>query len=419
MRSAVAIGVKELRLLLLSGAGLASAITCMGAAIFVCGTAQMEPPIASYRLVTVCGSLLSLFTIVLMAGAAQRDTLSHCNEIVLTRPYSLDKLIAVRCLAGAAGIVIIWAASVTVGVLAYWLLGGGRLNLVMGWDTFIRYVTPLVFLAIVSYCFTWLMRNHLAAAVVALYWIAVLLGGTYVGHILDFSLTQNAPLYWVLAAGFLLVTAAVARVREGIGRPVVKLELAATVVLLASFVLAYQFEIHRHDPPFHMDLVTLNMGVQHAPAAPRAPGFWLPDQHGRTFRLSLHDDRPLVIAFWSPQVAESAQVLPLLQEVQRRWGDRVLPIAICIANDFSYARHAAREMGLTFPMLVDTGTHLTDTATESAPLAGAYDLAMLPSVFVTDSQRRLLNANLLLSIGSPLRLQGSRLQRILQKVLGE
>lgn len=390
MHSALRIAATEFRMLVRSGPGLAVLTICMGAAIVVCGTAQLAPPVAGYRLSVLGNILLGFLVVPLMAQAAQRDTLSRSADIVRTRPYRLDVLVVARSLAASAGVLAIFALTVIAGVLARWLIAGGGLNLYMGWDAFWRCFTPLLFLSTLTYCFTWLMRNHLAATVVAALWLVILLGRDYVGRLLDFSLTQNAVIYWLLAAALIALIAAAARVREGAGRSARYAGLAAALAAVAAVWIACSLEMSRHDPPFRLDPMEIAMGGQNITGSHIAPGFWLPDQRGHIFRLSEHPAPALVVGFWSPRYPDSAVALEALKQIHERWGPNVQPVAICISNDISYGAGAAREMGLSFPSLTDPGSQVADTVQASAPILEAYDVVDLPTIIVADGKRRVV-----------------------------
>jgi hypothetical protein len=133
------------------------------------------------------------------------------------------------------------------------------------------------------------------------------------------------------------------------------------------------------------------MAAQHLEGSPRLPGFWLPDQHGRGYRLSEADGRVLVVGFWSPHVPRSVAVLDLLRGLSRELGpQQVRVVAVCLSNDHAISPHVAREGAYQFPMVTDIGTHFAGKVENCSPVAEACLLTDLPRFFVTDRARRVV-----------------------------
>ena len=88
------------------------------------------------------------------------------------------------------------------------------------------------------------------------------------------------------------------------------------------------------------------------PASGRAaPDFALPDLEGRTWRLSEHRGRALLINFWATWCAPCREEIPMLMELeQRRPEVRVIGIALDTADA---VRAFAKELGIGYPLLFD------------------------------------------------------------------
>jgi len=225
---------------------------------------------------------------------------------------------------------------------------------------------------------------------VALYWLYLLLWGDFLARVFNFSLTQNWPIYGALALSAVLGTAALRRFQD-LRRSGVALPLAAAGLLVLGLLTAWNRVVHSHDKPLHRDPLAMQLAAQYAKASPRVPGVWLPDQHGRLWRTSSTDGKVLVLAFWSPHDPDSMTVLDdlrtALKDVPRA---SVACLAVCLADDHALSAHVASEGRYPFTMVTDTGTHFSGKLEDCAPLAEAFELAKLPSVYVTDRGHRLV-----------------------------
>jgi hypothetical protein len=238
-----------------------------------------------------------------------------------------------------------------------------------------------------------LARNVLAAAIVGAYWLFVLLWGDFLARIFNFTLSQNWPTYTALSLAALLGTMVICRRQDGTdpGRGGRLLAPAAIVLLAVAILTAWRCVARSHDRPLRQDPFALQLASQHINASPRAPGFWLPDQHGKLWRTSSLEGKVAVIAFWSPHVPASVEVLDVLRDVRDDAGaDDIACVAVCLADDHAISSHVAREGRYRFPMVTDTGTHFDPKLKECAPLSEAYDVSDVPAVFVTDRGRRIV-----------------------------
>jgi hypothetical protein len=258
-------------------------------------------------------------------------------------------------------------------------------------DAFVRGIVPLLYIAALTYCAVALARNVLAAAVVAVYWLFVLLWGDFLARIFNFALTQNWPTYGAISLAVILGTLAIQRRLERArgGRRPWLLPAAAVVMLLLGVGNAWNRVAHGHDKPLHQDPVLIEMAAQYAKGSSRLPGFWLPDQHGRGFSLSATNGRVLALGFWSPHLPNSAVVLERLRSLSAEFPrEQVACVAVCLSNDHALSPHAASEGRYPFPMVTDIGTHYARRIEDCSPIAEACTVTEVPRLFITDRARR-------------------------------
>jgi peroxiredoxin len=372
-------------------------VICCGAGLVAGLGGGLGPSLAAYRAWRLGVLLVGFAALPLMAVAARLDALSLASDAVTSRPRSaLDRLLA-RFVGSFLFVVVAYAVVIVAAWLAQLLLGGapvgggGRFSLGAPVHAFTAGLPALLYVSALAYCVTVLCPNLLSVAIVALYWLLILLGRDYLSRIFDFTLTQNALPYFLLTVGLMALTLQVTRWRARVGR-LWSPTLAATAALLLvlGLVSAVSLVMNRHDPPFHPKPLAVAMAGQSIRNG-FIPGFWLPDQRGR--RTGLHDlgPGPVLVAFWSPARPDSVAALGHLQDLHRQYAGRGLQVvAICLADDWSVAGRFARERGLRFPMLTDTGCHWAEKLDTCAPLAEAYEVSDLPAVYLADPSRRVV-----------------------------
>jgi peroxiredoxin len=374
-------------------AGWAGLVIACAIAFADAALRPLSPLVGSIRATQVGGTVLGFVAIIFVAGAARRDDATSAADVIGSRPFRAPLLLLAR-LIGNYGLAVLGLLAVTLSALLPSLVFGGR------WPSpwapvhvLARGVTPLFFLVALTYLAVSVARNVLAAAIVAVYWLFIVLWGDYLARVFNFTLSQNAPTYGLLGASFVLGALAWSRWLERVGDPprVRRLLPLGAVALFALGILnAYQRVMTSHDKPLHADPLALSMAAQHIVDSPRVPGFWLPDQTGHDWRLSSEAGKVIVLMFWSPQVPQSVEALESLRAVQRELGPAgVAPVAVCLADDHAISGHIAREGRFPFPMVTDTGTHLGAGAkpADESPIAEAYDVSDLPNVFLTDRGR--------------------------------
>lgn len=346
-----------------------------------------------------CAMVLAPLSLVFVAGSARRDDAAGASDVVDSRPYPAHLLFLARFLGNYAVALFAYVLVIVCSLAAPLVLGGGLSPSapLIAWHAFVRGIVPLLVIATLGYCGVSLARNVLAAALVAVYWLFILLWGDFLARIFNFSLTQNWPTYTALSVGILLGTMAIRRrydVDARLGLSGRLLPLAAAALLVFGLLNAWQRVASGHDRPLRQDPFALQLASQYIEASPKAPGLWLPDQRGELWRISSAEGKVLVIAFWSPHVADSVTVLDSLREVldQAPEGD-VACVAVCIADDHAISPHIAREGRYRFPMVTDTGAHFDPKLKECAPLSEAYELGHVPAVFITDRGRRIIESS--------------------------
>ncbi len=252
-----------------------------------------------------------------------------------------------------------------------------------------RCLVPLGLATAVGFTLTTIFASPLAAALAAVYWIAVPLAREHVPAVFDVTVAQHWPLAALFAAG-LLGYSCYQHGKAIAGGPRRALALL-TAVLFASGVLAIMAISSRGtDALLDPDPVLAVISHQTAEQEARAPGFWLPDARGCLVGLSDFAGRPTVLAFWGPTDPASAQILGALKHLGSRYPGRVSCVAVCVDRDSATLAPFAREAGPGVTMLWDRGTHFAPGQPWlNSPAATAYSVEQAPSVFLIGPDRKL------------------------------
>lgn len=102
---------------------------------------------------------------------------------------------------------------------------------------------------------------------------------------------------------------------------------------------------------------------------------------GGTFTLSEHlriDGRPVVLNFWASWCGPCRAEMPAFEEVARQ-NPSVLFVGIAVADDLEAALQFAEEIGVSYPLGVDT----TETIASKYPFIG------LPTTWFIDGEGRI------------------------------
>lgn len=391
LHSVAAIARHEFRMTLRERAGWGG-ITAACAIAFADSAFKPHWPMVSGIRASAFGVsfVLPPLILIILAGAARRDQAASASDVIESRPYPAHILLLARFLGDYAAVLLGYALMILCGLAAPLLLAGRWPPLLTPIHSFVRGIVPLLYVSALAYCSVALARNVLAAGVVAAYWLFVFLWGDFLARIFNFSLTQNWPTYLLIGVAILCGTMAIRHwsAREsGSGRRL--LGLGAVILLVLGIGDACLRVWLTDDPPLHRDPIAVHMAGQHIDGSPRVPGFWLPDQDGRPFRISSTDSRVLVILFWSPHRPESMTALAALRRVARELPeDQATCIAVCLSDDHAISPHVAAQGRYSFPMVTDTATHFSRAVEDSSPLAEAYVAETVPLVLITDRVRR-------------------------------
>ena len=234
-----------------------------------------------------CAMVLAPLSLVFVAGSARRDDTAGASDVVNSRPYPAHLLFLARFLGNYAVALFAYALVIVCSLAAPMVLAGTFAGPLIALHAFARGMVPLLVMATLSYCGVSLARNVLAAAVVAVYWLFVLLWGDFLARIFNFTLTQNWPTYTALSLAILLGTMALRRRQDLDARPGLHdrlLPLAATALLIFGLLSAWQRVACSHDKPLRQDPFALQLASQYIQSSPKAPGLWLPDQGVQPYR---------------------------------------------------------------------------------------------------------------------------------------
>jgi len=135
----------------------------------------------------------------------------------------------------------------------------------------------------------------------------------------------------------------------------------------------------------------------------RAPDFALHSIDGNTQRLSEFRSEVVLLSFASERCTRCRQSLPFFEELHRRYqADGLKVIAVDIDGNPKSAGHVVAELGLTFPMLLDT----------DQSVSRLYDLNQLPLTLLIDREGtvRLVNKGFRGDSGAQI---GAELDRLL------
>jgi peroxiredoxin len=255
-----------------------------------------------------------------------------------------------------------------------------------------RCALPLGLASALGFSLASIFTTPLAAAVAAVYWIAIPITQPYMPMVLDWTLGQH----WVLTGALLGLCAALAialyarpmRAERRAGRLAGYAAVGFLVVALAA-VLAVTSS--GEDALTGPDPILEAMATQSVSSEGRAPGLWLPDARGRLGKLSDFSGRPIALLFWGPETPSSTRALASLEEAAKEFRDAgVSCIAVCVDRDARTVAPFAREVP-DVVMLWDRGRHFGDGLMWSdSPAAIAYGMTGLPTCIVLDRDRRVV-----------------------------
>lgn len=135
--------------------------------------------------------------------------------------------------------------------------------------------------------------------------------------------------------------------------------------------------------PVHIFIATLLAILAANPVSPaelvnaRAPDFALHSIDGDTLRLSEFRSEVVLLSFVSERCTRCRQSSPFFEELQNRYqADGLKVIGVDIQGKPESASHMVAELGLTFPVLLDT----------DQSVSRLYDLNQLPLTLLIDRE---------------------------------
>ena len=110
-----------------------------------------------------------------------------------------------------------------------------------------------------------------------------------------------------------------------------------------------------------------------------APVFTLKDSEGSIYELSSLKGKAVLINFWASWCPPCRSEMPAMEEVFEQYQNQgfvILAVNSTIQDDLDEAKEFFKEMGLTFPLLLDTDGSVTQT----------YQVRSLPTSFFIDRE---------------------------------
>ena len=124
-------------------------------------------------------------------------------------------------------------------------------------------------------------------------------------------------------------------------------------------------------------LLTVNTAASSDFVNAPAPDFALRSSDGKTLRLSEYRSEIVLLNFASESCARCREAMPVLEELHHRyWSDGLNVIGVDIDGDSETAAELAAELGVNFPILLDTGQSVSRL----------YDLNRLPLTLLIDRE---------------------------------
>lgn len=122
--------------------------------------------------------------------------------------------------------------------------------------------------------------------------------------------------------------------------------LAAATVLGVSGGALYSWHLQSGEAP-----APVNVAVTELVGQPRPP-FTLGDTEGQRISADGFDGDVLLINFWATWCTPCREEMPMLVEIQGRYGEQGLSVVGIALDDVQQARDFAAELGVTYTVLV-------------------------------------------------------------------
>ena len=108
-----------------------------------------------------------------------------------------------------------------------------------------------------------------------------------------------------------------------------------------------------------------------------APDFTLSQLNGVPLTLSDFRGKPVLLNFWASWCPPCRRELPALQAAYAKYGDNIGFVAVDVKQNSDAAAAFVREMGLTFPVVVDSDGQVSDLI---------YEVRGIPTTIFVDAQ---------------------------------
>jgi peroxiredoxin len=350
--------------------------------------------LAAYR---ACEALLvglGVLAVFLAGTSAGRDRRTAAEQSVLAKPEGSAPSLALLRFAA------LWLSLLAIAVIG--LAGASLGQLVFAktpWNVYPylnalgRMALPVGAAAALGFCLATAFQTPLASAAAAIYWLVVPLSRPHIAMAFDLTPSQHWPAAALLMAFLVALTCVLyARAVRDRGPRSRRPAWAAVALLLAFGVSAYRVAVSGEDLLTGPDPILSAIQSESVEADERAPGFWLRDAHNRLVGLNDFAGHPVVLAFWGPAVTSSALLLSDLEQVAQEFAPSGLRcIAVCVDRDPAAMRPFAREVGPQVTVLWDRGRHFGQgTYAADSPLAVAYGVTDLPTVYLLDASRHVV-----------------------------
>jgi peroxiredoxin len=353
--------------------------------------ADTTTALACYQVVQAVLIGLGVVAVLFGGGAASRDLQDRSLELVLAKPAGTRPLLVFSRFLGLwfslLAIVIIALVAVFLGQL---ISGGTPWRFAIYGHALARCLVPLGLAAAVGFALTTIFASPLAAALAAVYWVAVPLAREHLPSVFDVTVAQHWPMGACFAAALIAFSShqhgrsIVTGARRGLAR--------FTAALFAGGVyLAIALNSAGTDALTEPDPVLSAISHQTAERGTRAPGFWLPEADGRLVGLDDYAGRRVLFAFWGPTDPASVPVIGAVKTLAASYRDRLTCVVVCVDRDSATLSPFAREAGPEVIMLWDRGTHFAPGQPWlSSPAATAYAVEQVPSIFLLDRDRTIV-----------------------------
>lgn len=337
--------------------------------------------------------IVGMAAIIWMSMLGIRETTLRTKSMVFAKPQPGEQLVIARFMGAMSQIISFLLALYAGSVLMRIFAGAAPAELLVFLPQFGRSLAVVFFASAVSFTLAVLSDNAIAGMLIALYLVLASAGKSFLAKYFYPSPIQNVAPFIMFAAVLLCVAMRFYAYKRR-GNAPAPVWIATAGIVLFGLTLWQFFEVvnGEYDPRMH-DVPALSlMQTQDSAAGLRAAGYLLPDQYGSQVGIGQYTGRILVVALWSPNDPDSAQLLAHLNSIQdKNRNSGVQVVAICLSEDNSAARTFALGEDLHFPVVTDWGTTSVPEKLAMSPMASAYRATVLPMVAVADRRRRIVD----------------------------